>query len=335
MTDLPHIGLVISGGTLTALAEDPYEICDYGQAGSYTVPEVMRQFGHLDQRFRVTEVPFDPVPSFDMGFTKWRDIYTSCRVTLAQNPDIEGFVLTHGTGALAETAFFLSLVWDLGVPLVVTGAQRPASAQGSDGPMNLFHALKAAADPRISGSGVVVAINAELHDPRDVSKFDNAALDSFRSPWRGSLGRFTGNTLDLFRPIVSHLIPTASEAWQKLSDLPRVDILFCHSDGDTTALEAFFAAGAQGIVIAGFAPGYATSVQAQALEHWSKTKGGIVIAASHASGRVPENSRNHSHGFMSAASLSPAKARILLQLCVSQQKSSKEISELFDRVSAG
>ena len=95
MTDLPHIGLVISGGTLTALAEDPYEICDYGQAGSYTVPEVVRQFGHLDQRFRVTEVPFDPVPSFDMGFTKWRDIYTSCRVTLAQNPDIEGFVLTQ------------------------------------------------------------------------------------------------------------------------------------------------------------------------------------------------------------------------------------------------
>ncbi len=334
MTDLPHIGLVISGGTLTALAEDPFEICDYGQAGSYTAPQVMRCFGHLDQRFRVTEVPFDPVPSFDMGFAKWRDIYTSCRETLAQHPDIQGFVLTHGTGALVETAFFLSLVWDLGVPLVVTGAQRPASAQGSDGPMNLFHALKAAADPRISGSGVVVAINATLHDPRDVSKFDNAALDSFRSPWRGPLGRFTGNTLDLFRPVVPHLRPAPLAAWHKLSDLPRVDILFCHSGGDTVALEAFFAAGTKGIVMAGFAPGYATSVQAQALERWSKTKGGIVIAASHASGRVPENSRNQSHGFISAACLSPSKARILLQLCVSRQKTPVEVAELFDKVSA-
>ncbi|WP_335948671.1 asparaginase [Salipiger bermudensis] len=327
MSALPHIGLIVAGGTITALAEDPFEINDYGHAGSLSPDALLERSGQLRGRFDVTNVPVDPAPSFDMGAERWAAICAACAATLKEAPSISGFVLTHGTGALPEAAFFLSLCWDLDVPLVVTGAQRPASAQGADGPMNLFHALTAAADQRLGGS-VAVAFDGVLHDPRDVTKLHNSALDTFRSPRFGPLGRFAGSELDLFARSAA---PGPLLPWHRLGALPRVDILHCHSDGDAAAIEAFIAAGARGIVIAGFAPGYATSRQAKALETWVREGGGIVIAASQAFGRVPGNSRNRGHGFLPAAGFSPAKARILLQYALASQRSPAQIAELFDR----
>lgn len=326
------IGVIVAGGTLSALAHDPFEILDYGQAGSLGARQLIAHYESQD-RFRFHPLDFEPVPSFDIGLPQWLRICAMCDDALRGTPDLKGFVLTHGTGALEETAFFLSLLWDLPVPLIVTGAQRPASALGGDGWMNFHQAACVAASGQVTG-GVLVVAHGEIHLPADVTKTANFGLDTFRSPDMGPVGQVIGNAVHLLR---QEIRPTQRPLadWRNLSVLPRVDLLYCHAEGDAVAIEAFVAAGTQGIVLAGFAPGYATGVQARRLEAWIRQAGGIVVAASRATGPVVSNNRNDGHGFIPAGRHTPAKARLLLQLALAAGLAPRQIATLFSRSQKG
>lgn len=322
----PRIAVIAGGGTLTALAHDPFEICDYGQAGSLDARGLIARCAALSDRIELVPLDFSPLPSFDMALPQWRDICRLCEAALRDTPDLSGFVLTHGTGSLEETAFFLSRVWDLPVPLVMTGAQRPASALGSDGYMNAFQAACVAATPEARAQGVLVVTHGEIHLPAEVTKTSNFGLDTFRSPDLGPIGLVTGGQVKFHRA-PAPIQPLVD--WRDLHALPRVDIVFCHTAGDEIAIEAFIAAGARGIVAAGFAPGYTTGAQARRLERWVREDGGIVIAASRAHGPVVHNSRNDGHGFVPSGLFPPQKARILLQLALVAGLKPPQIAELF------
>src|SRR5690606_38207433 len=89
---------------------------------------------------------------------------------VADDPNLTGIVVTHGTATLEETAYALSLTAKVAVPIVLVGAQRPASALSSDAGLNLVNAIRVAASPEARGMGVLVCLNDEIHAAREVAK---------------------------------------------------------------------------------------------------------------------------------------------------------------------
>ena len=62
-------------------------------------------------------------------------------------PEIDGVVVTHGTDTLEESAYLVARSLPPDKPVVFTGAMRPASDLGWDGPSNLLDATRVAASP--------------------------------------------------------------------------------------------------------------------------------------------------------------------------------------------
>jgi len=102
-----------------------------------------------------------------------------------------GVVVTHGTDTLEETATLCDLLHDAQAPVVFTGAIRPASAAGADGPGNLLDAVAVASGAAAAGMGVLVVFGGEIHHARCARKGDATSLTAFSSPQTGPLGRVT------------------------------------------------------------------------------------------------------------------------------------------------
>jgi L-asparaginase len=101
----------------------------------------------------------------------------------------EGVVLTTGTDTMEEVAMVCALTYGGEAPIVITGANRPGSAPGADGPANLLDAIILARAPASAGLGVVVAFGGEVHAATTVRKIDSTGPVAFGSPTAGPLGR--------------------------------------------------------------------------------------------------------------------------------------------------
>jgi L-asparaginase len=101
----------------------------------------------------------------------------------------EGVVLTTGTDTMEEVAMVCALTYGGDAPIVITGANRPGSAPGADGPANLLDAIILARAPAAAGLGVVVAFGGEVHAATTVRKIDSTGPTAFGSPTAGPLGR--------------------------------------------------------------------------------------------------------------------------------------------------
>jgi|HubBroStandDraft_6_1064221.scaffolds.fasta_scaffold00220_13 L-asparaginase len=101
----------------------------------------------------------------------------------------EGVVLTTGTDTMEEVAVLCGLTYGGDAPIVVTGANRPGSAPGADGPANLLDAIILARSPAAAGLGVVVAFGGEVHASMTVRKIDSTGPVAFGSPTTGPVGR--------------------------------------------------------------------------------------------------------------------------------------------------
>jgi L-asparaginase len=101
----------------------------------------------------------------------------------------EGVVLTTGTDTLEELAMVCALTYGADAPVVITGANRPGSAPGADGPANLLDAITLARAPSATGLGVVVAFGGEVHAATTVRKIDSTGPAAFGSPNAGPIGR--------------------------------------------------------------------------------------------------------------------------------------------------
>ena len=106
------------------------------------------------------------------------------RAIRARWDDYDAFVITHGTDTLAYTGAALSyLIQNSAKPIVLTGAQRPIWAGGSDGPKNLLDSFFFAAQSGTGGVFIVFGGKAILGTrARKVKSMSYSAFDSINHP---------------------------------------------------------------------------------------------------------------------------------------------------------
>ena len=325
----PRIAVVGTGGTISSLGASSLDVLDY--------PDFGRKLGceALLERFPETRLVADPVPvtfrqvgSTEIGPNEWVGLRALIHRIAREDPAVAGFVIPHGTATIEETAFFLNLTLATSQPVVVVGAQRPASALGTDAGMNLVNALRVAGSAEARGKGVLVVLNDEIHAARDVVKTSTYRLQTFRSVDFGALGHADGDGVHFYRAPTRAHMPDTPLAGLELAALPRVEIIYSYAGADGALVDAAVAAGAHGIVSAGFAPGSPTPEQRSAFERAAKS-GIVVVQCSRASGRVAPRRRLRESGIVAGEDFSPQKARILLMLALSMTSDITEIQRLF------
>jgi len=324
------IAVIGTGGTISSVAASSLDTLDYPEFGQkLTASELLARVGEADLVAEPVPVPFRAVGSTAIGPADWIALRDLVHATAAQDPGIAGFVITHGTATLEETAFFLNLTLALAHPVVLVGAQRPASALGTDAGANLVAALRVASAPEAVGLGVLVVLNDEIHAARDVVKTSTYRLQTFRSPDFGALGHVDGDGVHILRAPRRQHAPDTVFASAATFDLPRVDIVLSYAGVDGAMVEAAVAAGARGIVSAGLAPGIATPLERLALE-CAFAAGIVVVQCSRAaSGRVGRRRYLREAGIVAGEDFSPQKARILLMLALTRTSDPAEIAAIF------
>jgi L-asparaginase len=314
-SSLPRIAVIGTGGTISSLAASPLDVLDYPEFGVKLDPEaLLERFPETRLVAEPVPVPFRAVGSTAIGPAEWLELRALIHRAAAADPGLAGFVVTHGTATLEETAFFLNLTLGIPHPVVLVGAQRPASALGTDAGANLVAALRVAGDPAARGMGVLVVLNDEIHAARDVVKNSTYRLQTFRSADFGALGHVDGDGVHLYRAPLGRHAPDTEFAGRPTLELPRVDIAYSYAGSDGALIEAAVAAGAHGLVSAGLAPGLPTPAERRAIER--ALKGGVVVVqCSRApSGRVAPRRHLREQGIVAGEDFSPQKARILLSL---------------------
>lgn len=183
---MKNILVLHTGGTIS-MSEN-----DYGAVDTNSSNPLMKQANLSGEDFHVTSKEFMNLPSPHMT--------PETMLTLQQEikqeyEKFDGFVITHGTDTLEETAYFLDLTLNSSKPIVVTGAMRSSNSIGSDGLHNLISAIRIAINNESRNRGVLVALNDQIHAARFVTKAHTTNVETFESPSVGPIGEVLHDTI--------------------------------------------------------------------------------------------------------------------------------------------
>ena len=331
MSKLKKVAVIGTGGTISSVGRDEFDLQNYVALGKMLDAEGMIAKFPEGQRFaEMIPVAFPPIPSTKMTFSAWAQLVEIIDGLVRDHSDLAGIVILHGTASMEETAYALDLTVKVDVPVVLTGAQRPSTGLSTDAAMNLANAVRVASSDEARGLGVLVVLNDEIHAAREVTKTSTWRLQTFRTPDFGALGHADADRIAIYRHPARRHAPDGPFSLDDLKSPARVDISYCYAGVDGTAVRAFIAAGAAGIVSAGFAPGLVGPEEFEALEE-AVAAGLVVVQSSRAgSGRVPTMDRHAAAGMIGADHLNPQKARIFLALALNHTRDPAAIRELIE-----
>lgn len=315
----PEVLILATGGTIASAGN--YYGDGTGTVSRASVQELLTAVPGLDKVAKLSAEQFSNVASTRIGPSDWVGLSRRISAVFQERPALSGIVVTHGTDTMEETAYFLDLTVAGDRPVVVTGSMRPADAVGADGPANLFNAVRVTVAPASRGRGTIVLMNDSVFAAREVTKTNANRVESFQAPDHGPLATVDHDTL-----LFSQARATRPRPFDlaNVVSLPRVDIVFAYGGADSVMVDAAVAAGARGIVLAGFGRS-GTPMQTSALRR-AVSKGVVVVTATRSgSGRVLRAPTR-----ISAGILNPQKARVLLMLALTRTSESAEIAKIFD-----
>lgn len=313
------VAVIGTGGTFAMQARSPFDWVEYGESGVVlSIDTLLEQLGEVAPQIECIPLPFRALGSTAITPADWLELARLIADTASAHPDIEGFVITHGTATLEDTAYFLDLSLDLDVGLVLTGAQRPANTAGSDVLGNLRAALAVAISAQAKECGALVVMDNKVYSARDVIKSSSFDLNAFEAIPYGPLAQVDATAQVHWR----RCLPPAGWhnrfQFEKISTLPRVDIALSYAGADGAVIDALVNADSNAIVCAGLAPGRPASGEHAAIQR-AIAQGVLVVQATRAlRGFVPPQEFLRRDGVLAGGDLSANKLRILLMLALTQ-----------------
>lgn len=320
-TARPKIAVIGTGGTFAMQARHRFDWIEYGESQIVLpIDTLLDELGELAPHAELLPIAFRALGSVSITPTDWLELAHLIEHTAQEHPDIDGFVITHGTATLEETAYFLDLALNLDMGLVITGAQRPSNTAGTDVPANLRAALAVAGSAQARECGALVVMDNKVYSARDVTKSSSFDLAAFEAVPYGPLAHVDATATVHWRRVLP------ANAWRRQFDLarvqrlPRVDIVTSYAGCDGVPIQALVAAGSQAIISAGLAPGRPASGEAAALAD-AANQGVVVVQSTRAiRGNVPVQDFLLRAGVLAGGDLSPHKLRILMMLALTQTK---------------
>ena len=327
--DKPVVKILATGGTIAGSASSSTQMTGY-TAGAIGIQTLIEAVPQMKEYADISGEQIVRISSNNMTNDVWLKLAKRCNELLA-DPGVNGIVITHGTDTMEETAYFLNLVVKSNKPVILVGAMRPATAMSADGPVNLLNAVRLAASPEAVGKGVMVVMNDQISGARDVTKTNTSNVSTFKAPELGYMGNFTGGK-PFFYNVSTRRHTTLSEFdVSNLTELPRVDIVYAHVNDDRVLVDAAVAAGAKGIISAGSGMGSIHEMTEKGLADAQK-KGVVIVRSSRVgNGLVVKGFQRYTdEKFLNGDNLNPQKARILLQLALTQTTDLEDIQRMFD-----
>ncbi len=339
----PKVLVLATGGTIAGVQDAPGTLGDY-RAGTLSAEQILASVPTLSKFARVETEQFSNVASPYITPAQWVALSRRIDEAFRTRPDLAGVVVTHGTDRLEETAFFLYLTVHSDKPVIVVGAQRPATGISPDGPINLLSAVRTAASPQATGKGVMVVMDDRIISAREARKLYPRS-GGFSGGEMGMLGVVSGDGPEFFfAPTRKH--GAASEFdLSTVTTLGDVDLVYAYPGGTGRSYDRK----PDGVVVSrtGFTCAESASYQTLA-------RSGVVVATVFTSGEdvseppAPGDSASSgmrrscpaldSAGFfrdkwvptVAVQHLTPQKARILLMLALTKSRDPREIQRYFN-----
>ena len=338
----PKVLVIATGGTIAGVQRAPGSLGSY-RAGTLTAEQIVASVPELARHARVEVEQFSNVASRRITPAQWIALARRIDTVLRERSDLVGVVVTHGTDRLEETAFFLYLTVRSSKPVIVVGAQRPATGVSPDGPINLLAAVRTVVSTQAVGKGVMVVMDDRIISAREVRK-EYQRVGGFTGGEMGMLGVVSAGGPEFFFAPTRRQGMSSEFDLAEVDSLPRVDLVFSYPGGRGPMFDTLPA----GIVVAttGFTPAEETTFR-------SLRRKGVVMVTAFPSGdnvnvpqtrtesmadstQVPVTADDSSSRqdtlvprSVVAQLLTPQKARILLMLALTRTRELAEIQRYF------
>ncbi|MEQ4923887.1 L-asparaginase 2 [Proteus hauseri] len=324
---LPNVTILATGGTIAG-GGDSATTSSY-TAGKLGIDTLINAVPEAKTVANLKGEQVVNIGSQDMNDQVWLKLANKIN---ADCDKTDGFVITHGTDTMEETAYFLDLTTHCKKPVVMVGAMRPATALGAEGPLNLFNAVVIASDKASENRGVLVTMNNAVIGGKDVMKMNTTEVQAFQAVNAGAQG-YVHNGKVHYYSVAAPRGDKAAFDVSKLTELPKVGIVYNYSNASDLPAKAFIDNNYKGIISAGVGNGNLYTDIMNTLADGAK-KGVVVVRSS----RVPVGFTTQNgevddvkYGFVASERLNPQKARVLLQLSLTETQDPAKIQTYFEK----